>query len=411
MRRSSRARALLLAGTLLTAGVLGSGGVASGAALIGLPLTNEAAAGASHAANVPMSFFLGIMLEPLVSYPPNPVSPGFISLPPNPIVPPNPCTGASCRPGASFITGDATEPEPSTALAYAPVYKAPVTKLPPPFVPTWSAWASAFAGVSRVAGDPALGTHDLTAHAAGGAAGLSYQVTPDTVLGLALAGGGASWSVAQVLGGGRSDTFQGGAYGATHWGPVYLAASLAFANNRISTDRFALGDYLTARFTAESRGGRVEIGDRFGTPAAGFTPYAAVQRVSFRLPSYSETDLSGGFFGLTFAGQTSNDVRSEVGARFDQVVTQSASAVLAVYGRAAWAHDRFSNQTLFAAFEIAPSLGFPVTGATPATNSALVTAGTELRLASGVALGAKFDGDLANRSQTYAGTATVRVRW
>jgi hypothetical protein len=40
-----------------------------------------------------------------------------------------------------------------------------------------------------------------------------------------------------------------------------------------------------------------------------------------------------------------------------------------------------------------------------------VSAGTELRLANGVTLSGKFDGELARGSATYAGTGTLRVNW
>jgi len=41
----------------------------------------------------------------------------------------------------------------------------------------------------------------------------------------------------------------------------------------------------------------------------------------------------------------------------------------------------------------------------------LLTAGADYRLANNVSVGAKFDGELASNSQTYAGTATVRYTW
>ena len=55
--------------------------------------------------------------------------------------------------------------------------------------------------------------------------------------------------------------------------------------------------------------------------------------------------------------------------------------------------------------------GTIVSGATPAKNSALVSEGAELRLAHGVVLLAKFDGEFASHSSTYAGTGTVRYTW
>ena len=47
--------------------------------------------------------------------------------------------------------------------------------------------------------------------------------------------------------------------------------------------------------------------------------------------------------------------------------------------------------------------------ATPAKNSALTSAGAELRLI--VSVLAKFDGEFATHSRTYAGTGTVRYVW
>jgi uncharacterized protein with beta-barrel porin domain len=44
-------------------------------------------------------------------------------------------------------------------------------------------------------------------------------------------------------------------------------------------------------------------------------------------------------------------------------------------------------------------------------NSALLSAGAELRLANSWSVGARFDGEFASRSQTYAGTGTVRYAW
>ena len=52
-----------------------------------------------------------------------------------------------------------------------------------------------------------------------------------------------------------------------------------------------------------------------------------------------------------------------------------------------------------------------VNGATPAKDFALASAGAELRLVNGVTLLAKFDGEFARGSQTYAGTGTLRYAW
>src|SRR5262245_50134482 len=60
-----------------------------------------------------------------------------------------------------------------------------------------------------------------------------------------------------------------------------------------------------------------------------------------------------------------------------------------------------------------PPIGSPSSTrrATAGGSKAATAAGGELRFANGVALLAKFDGEFASRSNTYAGTGTIRYRW
>jgi outer membrane autotransporter protein len=171
------------------------------------------------------------------------------------------------------------------------------------------------------------------------------------------------------------------------------------------------GDHLTASFNAQSFGGRIEGGYRFGTMYGGIAPYAAIQAQSFRTPSYTETDLTNGGFGLSFNSRTAGDTRSELGARYDNAVRLDPYRMLAFRARLAWAHDWISDPTLAAVFQTLPGASFIVNGATPAKNSALTSAGAELRIANGLAFLAKFDGEFASHSSTYAGTGTVRYTW
>ena len=241
-------------------------------------LSGEAATGAQQSAFRLSDQFLGLMLDPFVD--------GRSGV------------GGADRPALGFAPEREALPD-DIALAYSAVLKAPPMKAPS-FEQRWTAWGGAFGGGSRLSGDPAVvGSHDLSATTAGFAGGLDYHLSRDSVVGAALAGGGTNWSLAQGLGGGKSDAFQAGVYGATRWGPAYLAAAFDYTNHWMSTDRFAFaGDHLTASFNAQSLGARVESGYRFGTSVGGVAPYAAIQAQSFRTPSYSETDTNGGGFAL-----------------------------------------------------------------------------------------------------------------
>jgi autotransporter-associated beta strand protein len=306
---------------------------------------------------------------------------------------------------------DASFP-PDVASAYAQALKAPgmPLKAAPASRPGWGAWGASYGGTNQTKGDPVLGSNDVAANDFGVAAGLDYHATPDTVVGFALAGGGTGWNLAQGLGSGRSDAFQGGIYGTAHWGDAYVAADAAFANHWFTTNRTAVGDQLTARFNGQSFGARLEAGYRFGMPAFGVAPYAAVQAQSFRTPTYSETDLNGGGFGLTYNAMNATDTRSELGDRFDLTTTLGMMPLI-LRSRFAWAHDWVSNPALGAVFQALPGASFVVNGAAPPKDSGLASASAELRLAPAWSLTGKFDGEFARGSQTYAGTGIVRYTW
>jgi uncharacterized protein with beta-barrel porin domain len=357
-------------------------------------LDGEAATGAERGAFQIMTQFLGLMLDPFV----------------------NGRGGGNSGGGAIGFAPEQTTLPPDVALAYASI----LTKAPSPangggsgwgLDQRWTTWGSAFGGSNSANGDPAAGSTNVTARTYGFAAGMDYHFTPDSIAGFALSGGGLNWGLANGLGGGRSDAFQAGVYGITHWGPAYVGGALAFTNHWFTTNRSALGDQLTATFDGQSYGARLESGYRLGVlPTLGVTPYAALQAQDFHTPAYSESDATGGALGLSYAAMNATDVRSELGSRFD-APTLLYGRPLVLYGRVAWAHDVVSNPALSAAFQALPGAGFTVNGAPIPHDSALTTAGAQLYLTPQWTLIAKFDGEFANGSQTYSGSGTLRYAW
>jgi autotransporter-associated beta strand protein len=350
-------------------------------------LDGEAATGAERGAFQMTNEFLSVMLDPFVY-------------------------GRGGGFGGGNAMGFAREEEanlpPDVALAYASI----LTKAPPPtFDQRWTVWGSAYGGSNTANGDPVVGSTDISARTFGFAAGMDYHLTPNTVVGFALAGGGLNWSLANAMGSGRSDALQAGGYGISYLGPAYIAGALAFTNHWFNTNRSALGDALTATFTGQSYAARLEGGYRVGVlPTLGVTPYAAVQAQDFHTPAYSESDLTNGGFGLSYAATNATDVRTELGSRLD-APTLVAGMPLILRGRIAWAHDFVSNPALSAAFETLPGGSFTVNGAPIPHDSALTSVGAELFLTSRWTLLAKFDGEFASGSQTYAGSGTVRYSW
>jgi uncharacterized protein with beta-barrel porin domain len=310
-------------------------------------------------------------------------------------------------------------PLPRPPLIYKAVaYKAPAAVVADPR--RWSIWAAAYGGQNNTSGNLLAGSHDRSARTYGFATGLDYRVTPYTVVGFALAGGSTNYGLSDGLGGGHSDMFQSAVYSLTRVGNAYVSAALAYGWHQVSTDRVltvAGLDHLTADFSANNVGGRIEGGYRFAIPGVyelqgfGFTPYAAFQMQAFRTPSYSEIAVSGSsMFALDYSAHTTTTTRTELGAWFDRSIPLNGT-LLSLRARAAWAHDEWSNANMTAAFQSLPGAIFTVIGATPAHDSLLASAVAEVSFINGISLAGKFDTELAPRSQTYVGTARLRYAW
>jgi autotransporter-associated beta strand protein len=320
--------------------------------------------------------------------------------------------GFNAAPGAS---GYAEE-----ALGYAANKRtdafAMFTKAPPGFEPRWSVWAAGFGGSQSTGGNAAVGSNNTTSNIAATAVGADYLISPTTIAGFALAGGGTNFSVANG-GTGRSDLFQAGAYVRHTNGPAYISAALAYGWQDITTNRnvtVAGLDQLRAEFNANAYSGRLEGGYRFVSPATfgiGIAPYAAAQFVTFDLPAYSEQAIMGANnFALAYGGRDVTDARSELGFRTDKSFALS-DGILTLRGRFAWAHDFDPDRSIAATFQALPGASFVVNGAARAGDSALTTASIEMKWKNGWSVAATFEGEFSDVTSSYAGKGVVRYVW
>lgn len=280
--------------------------------------------------------------------------------------------------------------------------------------PLWRIWGGGYGGSAKTSGDAALGSNDTSNRAYGFAVGADRKLTPDTLVGFALAGGGTSFGLSQGLGGGTSDMFQGSVYARQNWGAAYLMGAFGYGWQDFTLKRtvtVAGSDSLQADFNAHTLAGRAETGLRLGSPLAGMTPYAAIQVASLDLPAYSERTTSGAnTFALSYNGRTDTQTRSELGARFDYA-TPMQDSVLLMRGRAAWAHDYGDDRFANAGFLALPGTAFTVSGAAPDANVLLVSAGVELAYQNGFAIAATFEGEFSANTESYAGKGFARYRW
>ncbi|WP_458180180.1 autotransporter outer membrane beta-barrel domain-containing protein [Bradyrhizobium sp. 14AA] len=295
--------------------------------------------------------------------------------------------------------------------AFAAYTKAP---LAPSFEQRWSVWAAGFGGSQQTDGNAAVGSNTTTSSLYGTAVGADYRLSRDTLLGFVLAGGGTNFSVANNLGGGRSDLFQAGTFFRHNAGPAYITGALAYGWQDIVTNRtvtVAGVDRLRAGFNANAYSGRLEGGYRFVSQGIGLTPYAAAQVTAFDLPAYAEQVIAGSNqFALAYNAKSVTDSRSEIGLRTDKTYAHN-DGIFMVRGRFAWAHDFNPNRAIGATFQTLPGASFVVNGAAMASDSALVTASAEKKWLNGWSAAATFEGEFSVVTRSYAGKGVVRYAW
>jgi uncharacterized protein with beta-barrel porin domain len=309
--------------------------------------SGELATGSQQSTFDAMNLFMGLMTDPFVAGRGDGASTGATA----------PGYVAEGNGVSAYAPKDTPSSQGERDACAAIYHKAP--PMADPFTQRWSVWAAGYGGSQTTDGNAALGSNSTTSSVAGTVVDADYRISPYTLAGFALAGGGASFSVVGS-GSGHSDLFQAGAFIRHTVGPAYVSAALAYGWQDITTNRtvsVAGIDQLRAEFNANTFSGRLEGGYRFVSPwigGIGITPYAAGQFTTFDLPAYAE---------------------------------QAAT------------------------FQSLPGASFVVNGAAQAHDSALTTATVELKWLNGCSAAATFEGEFSNVTSSYAGKGVVRYTW
>jgi outer membrane autotransporter protein len=206
---------------------------------------------------------------------------------------------------------------------------------------------------------------------------------------------------------------QSGIYGRANRGRAYLAGAFAFSNHWVTGERYAYAnDHLKTQFAAQNYSGHLESGYRFAAVSGlGVTPYAALQLQSFHAPSYSESDLNGGGYALSYAAHGATLMRYEAGARFDMEVLLDYGMEMKLHALTAWAYDGKNDPWLKPEFQALPGASFTVNGAAPGKNLGISSIGAQLYMTPEFSIAAKINGEFSQRSKTYSGTITLGYAW
>ena len=281
-----------------------------------------------------------------------------------------------------------------------------------------SAWFSGLGGLGSVQGDGNSST--LTYNVGGAAAGIDYRFDPRFLVGLGVGyTHGTQW-VNSFMGQGWTDLVSVAAYGSfTPMGPLagFYADALvgyAYLNNQLQRQiqipglqqRTASGSTGANQFLAQ-----VETGYKLGVWTMGsVTPFARFQTSITTQNAF--TELGASSLNLNVAQQTTNSVRTVLGAEFGSSIPLGTERALGLSLRLGWQHEyAYTDRPITASFGGAPSASFTVYGATPTRDAAIVGFSAMTNVAPATQLYLRYDGELASGTDNHALTAGLRMSW
>ncbi len=279
-----------------------------------------------------------------------------------------------------------------------------------------SAWASALGGLGSVLGDGNAST--LTYNFGGAAAGLDYRFDPRFLVGLG-AGytHGTQW-VNSFMGQGWSDSVSVAAYGSFTQSNFYLdaLAGYAYFNNQLQRQilipglqqRTATGSTGANQFLGQAEGGyKVDV---YAPAMATITPFGRLQISSVTQNAFSESGAQS--LSLNVAQQTTNSLRTTIGADLASSIGLGNERKLDVAVRLGWQHELAdTGRPITAAFAGAPGNSFTVFGATPARDAAVVGLQAITNIAEATQVYLRYDGGVGGGTDNHALMAGLRMSW
>ncbi len=279
-----------------------------------------------------------------------------------------------------------------------------------------SAWASGLGGFGGVNGTNNSG--GLVYNFGGAAAGMDYRLDPRFLAGVGVGYTAGNQWINGLMGRGWTDNVSVSGYGSFTQGPIYVdaLAGYAYSNNQMQRQIMIPG--LQPRTANGSTGanqalGQVETGYRvavYAPAAATVTPFGRLQASTVNQNGFSEWGASS--LSLTVAQQTTNSLRSTLGAELVGAVGLGNTRTLDLGLRLGWLHE-FADvgRPITAAFNGAPGNAFTVYGATPQRDSAVIGFSAQTAIADAAQVYLRYNGELGSGSDNHAFNLGVRITW
>jgi len=140
------------------------------------------------------------------------------------------------------------------------------------------------------------------------------------------------------------------------------------------------------------------------------TPFARLQGSTASQAGFTETGANS--LDLAVAGQTTNSLRSVLGAQLGAGIDAGWRDKLNLVFRLGWSHEYADlSRPVTASFAGAPALGFTTYGAVAPRDGVILGLGASTAIAEGTSLYLRYDGELGSGTDNHALTAGLRMSW
>jgi autotransporter-associated beta strand protein len=282
--------------------------------------------------------------------------------------------------------------------------------------PRWSAWGGPLGGVGTIAGSAAAPGQNF--NIGGFAAGIDRRFDGGLLFGVTAGYTAANQYTQTMPGQGSANTVQLGLYGEYGAGNFYLDALAGYAHssNQMTrpisllglAQRTAIGKTTTEQFF-----GQLEAGYKIalGGPLSPFvTPFARLQGSTASQAGFTESGADS--LDLTVAGQTTNSLRTVLGAQAGGSIDLGWREKLGLVLRLGWSHEYAdTSRPVNASFAGAPASPFTVAGAQAPRDGAIVGLSASTAIAEATSLYLRYDGELAGGNTSHIVSAGLRITW
>jgi autotransporter-associated beta strand protein len=280
----------------------------------------------------------------------------------------------------------------------------------------WGAWGGGLGAFGTVAGN--ANSPGLTYNLGGFAAGLDYRFTPNFVAGVTAGYNAATLYPQGAPGQGTVGTVQFGLYGEYTAGPAYVDALAGYARS----DNRMMRQIIIPGLNLRTAWGQTHADQVFGQLEAGYkltvapsfggfvTPFARLQASTSTQAGFTETGADS--LNLVVASQTTNSLRTVLGAQLGASIDAGWRDKLDLTFRLGWSHEHADlNRPVGAAFAGAPAFTFTTQGAVAPRDGVILGLGAKTAIADATSLYLRYDGDLAGANTNHILSAGVRMTW